>query len=335
MASHHWTRTKSPGSIFFGGGSPTIVSPQILGDLLSACLSAYQTNCNDVEISIEVNPATIDRAGLSTLRQAGFNRISIGAQSFHDKELQQLGRPHSAEDICRVIQEAKDAGFTNLSIDLMYGLPGQDEATWQETLHQALKQNPDHFSIYELTLEPGTPFSNLAEKGKLRLPHEDTVLQMMEFTLSLFEDKGYSQYEISNYAKKGYSCLHNINYWQNGSYIGLGSGAVSCLSGRRIRTVRDVEQFCLLLEQGQFPWAEEEILDHEARFRETVIMGLRMTKGVSLSRLQNSYDLDPLDYYGKVLQSLLNQNLVQIEEDRLRLSKKGLPLANFVMAELV
>ncbi len=322
-------------SIFFGGGTPTVLSATVLAGLLAACRGSFLSSGREVETSIEVNPATVAGEDLVRLRRAGFNRLSIGVQSFNDDELRRLGRLHTAAAARQTVRLARRAGFTNLSLDLMYGLPGQCLAGWRETLQQALDLEPEHLSTYELTVEEGTPFAGQALRGDLDLPGEEEVLAMMETTLTQLAAAGFRRYEISSYARPGRECYHNINYWQNGSYIGLGAGAVSCLAGRRLSGVADVEDYCRRLESGRPVWSDVEQLDREARFRETVVMGLRMTAGVSVTRLRRRFDIDLPAYYGPTLAALLDQGLIVQDPDRLRLSARGLVLANRVMAELV
>ncbi len=353
-------------SIFFGGGTPSILEPDLLAAILADCLHIFSSPASPaqqdaLEISIEVNPATIDGSGLRQLHQAGFNRLSIGVQSFNDPELQVLGRIHSAREAVQTFELARRAGFENINLDLMYGLPGQQLADWQENLRQSLLLQPEHLSIYELTLEENTPFARLQDQGRLALPDEDTVLQMLAATNAQLSAAGLDRYEISNYAGKGFQCRHNINYWQNGSYIGLGPGAVSCLEGMRCATVEDLNRFCSFFEsfcpkQGREERAtqanrpgtaqyrdtrlqeihrEEETLNREAAFRETVIMGLRMTCGVSLQELETRFSIEPVSYYGTTLSQLVDRQLLVIEQGRLRLTERGLLLANTVMAQLV
>jgi oxygen-independent coproporphyrinogen-3 oxidase len=332
----------SPGlqlrSIFFGGGTPSMLLPEVLAGILSDCLRHFPDQ-GELEISIEVNPATIDRSGLEKLRRAGFNRLSIGVQSFNDRELRRLGRPHSAAEAVQTVRQARKAGFANINLDLMYGLPDQELKSWQQSLEQGLELEPQHFSIYELTMEANTPFARQKEQGELVLPHEDTVLAMLEKTAQLVRAAGLERYEISNYARSGFQCRHNINYWQNGSYIGLGPGAVSCLAGTRYRAMADLNRFCALYgEEEQLPeerWQEIECLDREAAFRETVITGLRMTAGVLLDNLENRFGIELASYYGATLIRLIEQGLLEIVHGRLRLTGHGLLLANSVMAELV
>jgi oxygen-independent coproporphyrinogen-3 oxidase len=296
----------------------------------------HQFSCADgAEISIEANPATVDASGLQVLRRSGFNRLSIGVQSLNDSELRQLGRPHTVADAVQTVQTARAAGFDNINLDLMYGLPGQDIRTWKNTLDRALDLQPEHLSIYELTVEAGTPFARQQEQGLLSLPDENTVLLMLEKTQQALKQVGFDRYEISNYAQPGCQCRHNINYWQNGEYIGLGAGAVAFLNGTRCTAISDADQFCERLEKGQDVWAEKEQLDRDVAFRETVIMGLRMTAGVSLVELTDRFGIKAEIYYSETLHRLIRQGLLHIVQDRLQLTPQGMLLANTVMAELV
>ncbi len=335
MADLAWTGERRAATIFFGGGTPSVLAPADLAGLLALCRSLFSVPATGIETTVEVNPATVDRAALALLRRAGFNRISIGVQSLDDGLLGRIGRVHTAADALRTVRCAREAGFANLGMDLMYGLPGQDMATWRRTLERALDERPDHLSLYELTLEENTDFARLAAAGELELPDEDEVLAMMALGREMATAAGLRRYEISNYARPGRECGHNINYWRNGSYIGLGAAAVTCLSGRRLTAVADVEAYCRRLAAGGQPWSGEEELDAEARFRETVIMGLRMVRGVSLAGLEARFGLDARQYYGPVLERLQGQGLVTVADGRLRLTARGLDLADTVMAELV
>jgi oxygen-independent coproporphyrinogen-3 oxidase len=324
-------------SIFFGGGTPTLLSPETLSSLLADCL--HQFRCADeIEISIEVNPATVDARGLAALRRAGFNRLSIGVQSLNDAELRMLQRSHTVADAVRTVQMARAAGFDNINLDLMYGLPGQAAHCWRTSLDRALELHPEHLSIYELTIESGTAFARQQEQGLLSLPDEDTVLLMLEKTQQVLDRAGFNRYEISNYARPGCQCRHNINYWQNGEYIGLGAGAVAFLDGTRYTAIADAEQFCEILERienGREVWTEKEKLDRDAAFRETVITGLRMTAGVSLPELTDRFALNAESSYGETLHRLIRQGMLHIVDDRLQLTAQGFLLADAVMAELV
>ena len=330
----HTVSVQPLSTLFLGGGTPTILTGQELAAIVTACKGMFGF-ASQAEISIEANPKTIDLAKLTLLRRSGINRLSIGVQSLQDSELQHLGRPHSADDAITAVRLARSAGFDNISLDLMYGIPGQDHKSWQQSLEQALSLKPDHLSLYELTAEPGTPYYQQLEQGLLALPDEEEIAAMDQITATLCRQAGLAQYEISNYARAGQECRHNINYWQNGPYMALGAGAVACWDGRRRQKTRDPLLFCEQIETGKSVVQEEECLEPAASFRETVIMGLRMNQGVSKESLQKRYGMELNDCYGKILIRLIDQGLLQMTATHLRLTARGRIFANQVMAELV
>ncbi len=322
-------------TVFFGGGTPTILPVEALAALLADCHELFSFSGEHPEITIEVNPGTVDGRGVQQLRLAGFNRLSVGVQSLDDRELQQLGRIHTSAEALATIRTARQAGFDNLSFDLMYGLPGQKVKSWQQTLDQALAVDPKHLSMYELTVEEETPFFHHAKLGQWSLPQEDEVLAMMAAIETAIDSSSLVRYEISNYAVPGWESRHNLNYWHNGVYLGVGPGAVSSFGGLRRAAVSDLAAYCRLVAEGQPVWPEVEQLDVESAFRETVVMGLRMLVGVSLAALQHRFGIDPMRYYGDILHQLFDQGLVALAAGHLVLTRKGLPLANQVMAQLV
>jgi oxygen-independent coproporphyrinogen-3 oxidase len=328
-------RTLSFASVFFGGGTPSTLPVEVLAALLADCRELFSFAGDAPEITIEVNPGTVDAKGLQQLRRAGFNRLSIGIQSFADQELQQMGRIHTSGEAQATIEAARSAGFDNLSFDLMYGLPGQSVRSWQETLDRALAIAPEHLSLYELTVEEGTPFFLEAQQRQWALPSEDAVLAMMAATETAVESSPLGRYEISNYAVAGRQCRHNLNYWHNGLYLGFGPGAVSAFGGQRRATVADLPAFRERMRTELPVWVDVERLDREAAFRETVIMGLRLLAGVSITDLGQRFGLDAPAYYGPILERLVGQGLLALQGDRLFLTRQGLPLANQVMAQLV
>lgn len=328
-------RELSFATVFFGGGTPSVLPPLVLAQLLAELHRFFRFSIEEPEITVEINPGTIDGVGLLELRRAGFNRLSIGVQSLDDSELALLGRIHSSEEALAIIGAARRAGFDNLSFDLMYGLPGQTVSSWQATLDRALTLAPVHLSMYELTVEPETPFACQAQAGAWTLPSEEEVMMMMAAIDSAIAGSPLQRYEISNYAVPGRESRHNCNYWDNGTYLGLGPGAVSAMEGKRRSAVTDLAKYCRLVEAGQSVWLDEERLDPESAFRETVVMGLRMIGGVSVNRLRQRFGLDLTAYYGSTLDRLIGQGLLILQGDQLRLSPQGLPLANRVMAELV
>ena len=338
MANHPWVRKSNFSSLFIGGGTPSGIETERLASFIAACLDKFdfiQINGREPEVSVEVNPKTVNRELLQQLQQAGVNRLSIGMQAFSDVMLRNIGRMHTVKDNFQAFAWARAAGFTNVNLDLMYGLPGQNEATWEESLQRAVALGPEHLSVYELTVEPGTPFAELADKGKLNLPSEAVTFAMFKRVREILAANNYLQYEISNYCRSGFACSHNINYWENGNYLGLGAGAFSCFSGVRIKNVESPEGFIKLINSNQAPFADAEFLPLEARFRETVIMGLRMTGGISIKSLEDRFGLTLQKYYGSVIGKLMDDKLLEEEEGRLRLASKGQFLANRVMAQLV
>jgi len=338
MAVQPWVRKRKFHSLFVGGGTPSSIDPVKLSGLIAECLDAFdfiQISETLPEVTVEVNPNTVNDNLLTGLRGAGVNRISIGMQALADRMLKNIGRLHSVEDNLQAFERTRNAGFSNINLDLMYGLPYQDENIWEDSLRQAAGLSPEHFSVYELTIEPGTPFFELAKKKSLNLPAEEKVVAMFMKAREILAAEGYQHYEISNYGRSGFACRHNITYWENGNYLGLGAGAVSCFSGLRIKNEEDPRQFIKLLNRKQMPYAEAEFLSLEAGFRETVIMGLRLTNGVSVRHLESRFGLTPHKYYGKILEELMRRELITETEGRLKLTRKGMLLANRVMEQLV
>lgn len=321
-------------TIFFGGGTPTLLSKNLLHKLLTFVLSSFSV-LPDAEISIEANPGTVDMEKFKLLHNAGVNRISFGVQSFNDQELKRIGRIHSAQEAVQAVSMAKTSGFGNISIDLMYGLPGQNAENWQKNLETAISLDLKHLSLYQLTVEDQTPLATLVSEGRLQMPDEDEIAAMEDITAELTAENGLSQYEISNYAQAGYQCRHNITYWQNRDYFGVGAGAVSCLQGIRKQNMTNPETFCHLMDKGKSIVMEEEKLNPEASFRETVVMGLRMNRGVSKKELEKRYGMDFENYYDKVFHQLIADNLLEQSAEHIRLTDRGRTFANRVMAELV
>lgn len=321
-------------TLFLGGGTPTLLSTSLLKKILNTCFTHFDI-AGDAEISIEANPGTVDSEKFGILLDCGVTRVSLGVQSFSGEELKRIGRGHSSEEAIRAVTMARKAGVENLSLDLMYGLPQQSWQSWQQNLETALSLSPQHLSLYQLTVEEKTPLAGLLEKGTLKMAAEEEVAAMDEATLAMTEAEGLVQYEISNYARKGYQCRHNINYWENGEYLGLGAGAVSYLAGRRGRTISNPLHYCVRMERGQSVIIDEEVLDREASFRESVIMGLRMNRGVSVQGLREHHGIEYADYYGNIVTLLFRERLLEECCGFLRLTSRGRQFANRVMAELV
>ena len=317
-------------SIFIGGGTPTILSQKNLEKLCNSLPIS-----DDIEVTIEANPKTVDLEKIKFLREVGINRLSIGVQSFRDDDLRNLSRPYLKKDVEDIVESALVAGFDNLSLDLMYGLPGHTPEKWQEVLIKALSYQVKHLSIYQLTIEPDTPFEKRIKKNDLFLPEEDVIDEIDELTLSLTENAGLQRYEISNYAKDGYQSIHNKNYWHNESYVGIGAAAVVYINGQRRWNETSPEKYikCILSDASCI--THTETLTKEESFRETVVMSLRMIDGVSIVGLEDRFGINIEKYYGADLTKLVNIGVIQKDKDMLSLTGSGLRLANSVMAELV
>lgn len=321
-------------TIFFGGGTPTVLASDSLVQVLKECDDLFGIS-SGAEISTEANPETVDENYLRTLRIGGFNRISFGVQSLADGDLQLLGRPHRAQRAVQVINAARKAGFENLNFDLMSGLEGQSLGQWKSVLHKALELGPNHLSVYSLTPEQGTPLYEKYIADKVILPAEEISLEMDAVTKELCSSAGLFQYETSNYAQLNHECGHNINYWRNEPYLAAGAGAVSYVDGCRTKRVDNPEIYIKSVIAGQVKVEESECLDKETSFRETVIIGLRMIRGISVQRLKRRYGIDVESYYGKTLNLLMSQGLVEVRGGYLRLTDQGRPLTNQVLERLV
>lgn len=322
-------------TIFFGGGTPTTLPVKSLARILETCRDRFPLS-PDCEVTLEANPATILKDELKDLRSAGFNRLSVGVQSFHKKDLDLLERVHSVEEIYLTLDRAREAGFDNLSIDLMFALPGQTLAEWESNLETAIKINPEHLSTYNLTVEPNTAFHVLQSRGELVMPPEDLQLEHYQASIDRLTQAGYKHYEISNFAKPGKESRHNMVYWENREYLGLGAGASSYVDGVRTknwnlpsRYIREVNsrgravEFAEKLEPGQ-------------ALGETLMLGLRLLeKGVSMDQLEKRFRISFREVYGKVLSALSGKNLISIDQDRITLTRKGLFLADSVILEFI
>ena len=321
-------------TVFIGGGTPTILLPSQLKQILDRVQQSFNLT-PDCEITIEANPATLKLQALHEIRTAGYNRISIGVQSFDEKELKLLERVHNEEEIHSTIQQARSAKFENLSMDLMFALPHQTTEKWCSHLNQAIVKNPDHLSTYNLTIEPTTSFFKLHKKGKLCLPHEDIQLEMYKTTIQTLEDAGYQQYEISNFSKPGMESRHNINYWNNGEYLGVGAGASSYLNGERFKNTNLPSNYIREIGAKKNAIETRERLEPMQAMGETLMLGLRLLKGISIDVFENRFQVSFQKVYGKILEPLLSQELITFNQNRIALSRKGLFLADSVILKFI
>jgi oxygen-independent coproporphyrinogen-3 oxidase len=321
---------KTVSTVFFGGGTPTLLPPASLDKILGKVKNHYNLS-RDCEITIEANPATVKQETLDQIRSSGFNRISIGVQSFDADELKLLERVHSVEEIHTTLHRARLAGFDNLSLDLMSGLPGQSLEKWKSNLLQALDKKPDHISAYGLTIEPATSFFKLQERGLLRLPPENIQLEMLQTTIEILPSAGYDQYEISNFARPGFESRHNLNYWDNGEYLGLGAGASSYLNGERFKNTNLPSRYIREVQAGGAAVESTEKLDLLHAMGETIMLGLRRLKGIPIEEFENRFQISFQKVYGKVIDPLLEEGLITLNQNRMALSREGIFLADSVI----
>ncbi|HLK59386.1 MAG TPA: radical SAM family heme chaperone HemW [Chthonomonadaceae bacterium] len=314
-------------TLFFGGGTPTFLSAAQLARLLGTVRSCFDV-LPDAEISSEANPGSSDAAKFAAMREAGFNRLSIGVQSFDDGLLVALDRFHTAGEAERALNAARTAGFDNLNLDLMFGLPKQTPALWQTTLERAIALGPEHLSLYALTLEPGTRFERLHAGGKLSLPDEDTELAMYESSIAMLTAAGWEHYEVSNFARSGFRSRHNQVYWRNEEYLGVGPGAVSYINGCRWKRERLPSRYVQKINAGADLSVESECLDAAGALGETLMLGLRLREGLPLERLRERFHIEPLMHFAPQIADLSARGLLVLEADTLRLTHRGLLLAN-------
>jgi oxygen-independent coproporphyrinogen III oxidase len=326
-------------SIYFGGGTPSLFNPASLRKIIAVVLKTFPVDDN-IEVTLEANPGTVTFDTLSGFLEAGINRLSIGAQSFSPEVLRALGRMHTVAQIEEAVVTARDVGFANISLDLIYGAPGQSIADLQSDLMEVGRLDPSHVSPYGLTIEKGTPFYTSFKKGILKLPREEMVVDMMRRINNELSGCGLLQYEISNYAKPGKEARHNLAYWNGEDYLGLGAGAHSFNAslgetdgayGRRWSNFATPEKY---MEQASVAGAAEswgEVLDERGAIFEYFFLGLRKTAGVSLNAFEKKFHRSAKDLYAVLLEMLISERLLQLDGDMLALTSRGLVLADSVI----
>lgn len=310
-------------TVFFGGGTPTYLEGTTLVGILEHLARRFDL-APDAEITCEANPGSVSPQQLRTLRQGGFNRLSFGVQSFHLDELQRMDRIHTPEEVLHSVEWARAAGFENLNLDLIFALPQQTLERWEASLEQALALQPEHLSLYALMLEPNTRFYHLYQKGKLRLPDDETQVAMYRLAQQRTAQAGYQQYEISNYARQGYECQHNLVYWHNRPYLGFGPGAVSYMEGRRWTNVKHPREYIRRVQAGEPLELEWERLTGWDAVAETLMLGLRLRAGVDLSALEARYGLPIRTHYAPVIAQLIQRGWLEQVGDIIRLTDEGL-----------
>ncbi|MBN1535147.1 MAG: radical SAM family heme chaperone HemW [Anaerolineales bacterium] len=333
-------------TIYFGGGTPSLLSISHLKKILGMIHKNFVI-VDHVEINLEANPGTVNLSYLKELRRLNINRISLGMQSAISEELMLLGRQHNTIDVIRAIKWARQAGFENLNLDLIFGLPGQAMQTWQASLEFALRMNPEHFSLYALSVEAGTPLQGWVNRGLIDGIDPDLVAEMYEWAGDRLEAAGYKQYEISNWAKQVNNeylvCRHNMQYWRNQPYLGFGAGAHGYAGGLRIANVLSIPEYidkCAKGETGEFPRSpatiSEEFIDQKNEIAETMMMGLRLTsEGVSADRFHKRFGKALTDIYPDEINELIQWGLLEWDGNNLRITKNGRILGNQVFMRFV
>lgn len=314
--------------IYLGGGTPSLLPGDCLKKIFT-CLRENFPFSGQPEITAEANPGTFDRSKLHTMLSLGINRISMGVQSFIEDELTVLGRIHTAEEALASATLLKASGLANFSLDLMYGIPGQTNATWEKTLAAAVGLTPAHISAYELTPEKKTPFFDLITSGTVMKPSEETILEMYRTTINILAYAGYEHYEISNFARPGFRCLHNLNYWDRGEYLGAGVGAHSFIRNIRSKNTGDIPIYIESLNRGVIPETESTELSLRDAVRESLFLGLRKTEGIDISRLPN-HGLSIPD----AVKNLVYDGYLELINDHLRLTEKGILISNSIIVRL-
>ena len=320
-------------TIFIGGGTPSVPDSALIVGIMEHVRKAFHV-AEGAEISMEANPGTVTREKLTDYRRAGITRLSFGLQSANDRELKLLGRIHTWAEFLESFHLARECGFTNINIDLMSALPGQTRESWKDTLKRVTDLNPEHISAYSLIIEDGTPFGEKygSEEGRKLLPDEDSEREMYHETKRFLRDCGYERYEISNYAKPGRACRHNIGYWTGLPYLGLGLGASSYMDGCRFAVNSDMKQY---LEEKPGMFTDVEKLTKKDMEEEFFYVGLRMTAGVSLPEFERRFGVSAKDVYPGIMETFVAEKAAVFQGDRFVLTDYGLDVSNYIMAQFL
>jgi len=318
-------------SIYFGGGTPSLLPAEHIGDLLSAISSLFTVD-EAAEITIEANPGTVNEAYLTSIRKLGANRLSLGVQSMNDRELALLGRIHTAAEAREAVRFARSSGFDNLSLDLIYGLPGQTLADWQHSLDEAIAMGPEHLSLYALTLEADTLMWRAIKEGSLPDINPDLSADQYELAEDLLAAQDYGHYEISNWARPGHECRHNLTYWRNLPYLGVGVAAHSCLDGHRMANTGSLDKYMADFSGKLSPLLPEldEEIGPELALAETVILRLRLSEGVYADDIRHRFGIDILTHYGRQVEEMVVAGLMERTDGNIKLTRRGRLLSNEV-----
>lgn len=325
-------KNREVATIYIGGGTPTSLKAREIEEIIGPCFT-YFSIAKNAEITVEANPGTLTREKLRTMRTFGINRLSLGAQTFNDKLLERIGRIHNSRQIATSLQMARRMGFENISLDLIFGLPGETLDMWMESLASVMALGPDHISTYNLVIEEGTRLHEELEAGLIEPISQELDLEMYTKARALLESAGYHQYEISNFAKEGKECRHNLVYWRNKEYLGIGSGAHSYFNGYRFSNLPGINGYIDGVRRGTYV-AHRERIEEALAMWETIFLGLRLTgEGVDYALFEGRFARSLEEVYGPVIERLEGEGFLATEGGRLLLTEKGLPVANQVFIE--
>lgn len=330
--SRNLTEKVSVGTIYFGGGTPSILKTSQLGKILEAIFTCFEIKKNP-EITLEANPGTLTKKKGKELKGVGINRISLGVQSFVEEELKILGRAHNRTEALNSYWILRDY-FENLSLDLIFGIPEQSQKNWRKSLSLALKLMPEHLSTYCLSLEEGTPFHRLWKAKRLNLPQEEKTRKMYLEAINLLQSEGYRHYELSNFALKGFECKHNLNYWQGGEYFGFGAGAHSYHKGIRWANIEDIADYIKKLKAGTSIVDFKEALNPTQKIDEFILLSLRRAEGIDLKMLKKELNYDLERNKREEIKDLIERSFLKKEKDNLRLTLKGILVADSIIQRL-
>jgi len=321
-------------TIYMGGGTPTILSSVQIYNILEFCKDKFTIDKN-AEITIEANPGTLDGEKIKLLIESGINRLSLGAQSFNNLFLKKLGRIHDTQDIIDSYFLAREMGFDNINIDIMFALPDQTTEDFQATLKKAVSLKPDHLSLYNLTIKPGTEYYENYKRNTLKLPSEDEEFDMYNWAINFLKENNFEHYEIANFAHPHKRSLHNLIYWQNQPYLGIGAGAYSFIRGYRYMNYENPERYIKEIMSGKLPIDHGEKLSLRKRMIETIILGLRTKDGVSYKKYKTRFGINLNDIFSKQIDKLVNLGLLKKDDCKIKLTKRGIFLANTAFREFV
>ncbi|MDU5720632.1 MAG: radical SAM family heme chaperone HemW [Clostridium butyricum] len=320
-------------SIFVGGGTPSYLNEINLESLLKTInLLDFK---DDFEFTIECNPGTLNEEKLALMKNYNVNRISMGLQTTNDNILKEIGRIHSFEEFKKNYNQARKAGFKNINVDLMFGLPNQNMKDWKVSLEDVMSLEPDHISAYSLIIEEGTCFYNLYNNDKLNIPNEEEERSMYLFTKGFLKDYGYNQYEISNYAKANKECFHNKVYWKCNEYLGLGVSASSFVDEKRFKNIDDIKIYIEKINNNEDVTEEIHVNNINDDMEEFMFMGLRMIEGINLKIFKKRFGKDVFDIYDEVIKNNIKKGLLVVDSEKLYLSEKGIELSNYVMSDFI